>query len=371
MPKKLQTENLSRILSQYHPPEINLPPELRKRFNIALRTHLDHVSKQRLNQLARTELKMQISRAKKKPSVAESKMARAFSAFAQKRSVPTFPFPTLLPLFECKPDLNLLPELNYVKAPPFSFGYPDPEKTIPAPPEFSGSNQYSVAAFPQDGLLSLGAVGGRLFLDGVFTGMDYPMIHSWLFGDAVVVSAHITQVFQIGADVKNKTSMRVIVDGKIDESDYTKVIYCYPGLPSSIANGLIAVVGWLYLTLSVDVGSAPVTIEKDFMHIVVTSDENDNPVYVRTDYDPCFSGGNALVGSIPINSNTNMAVINVAAYVQCLRAGVNNPGGGFVGIDLRDRNRTRLLSDDLPYGQNTANTNPTPIEIDLIRVQLL
>ena len=77
---------------------------------------------------------------------------------------------------------------------------------------------------------------------------------------------------------------------------------------------------------------------------------------------PRFTPSFDVAASLPIPSGQANIAVEVAVDIYCLRAGVNLPDEGFVGIDLRDE-RTKPIFPMDPYWMT-----PTPLSLNMIEV---
>jgi hypothetical protein len=243
---------------------------------------------------------------------------------------------------------------------PYSSGSPLTEQTVEAqqPYHRPGLVEKTTWSIPYEGKISLGSGAGRL--PGLGTS---PLPDRWLLGDALIVSASITQVADIGIftyeSPRTLTAAANVSTLRLPDSPY-QIIYCWPGLSSGIAMGTIAAVGSIWVSVGVS-GAAPVSSWKDFLYAVFHG-VNDEGSWVadRLDFSPAVE---VDVG-MPIAAGTQFAFVTVTADVICLRVGVDDPAGGFVGIDLRDDQAKHIFDPDPDWMKNT------PLKVDAITVYL-
>ncbi len=252
---------------------------------------------------------------------------------------------------------------------PYTAGYPLEEQTIAAPQDAAPNAVVSKTAWamPGDGKLSLGAGGGRIWVEGQPIYPPWPMPDRWIFGDAIDVSAGIFQLANIGRFTGSAKTLsvgaRVSTWKPLDPWDWPSCVYCWPGLNSSFGQGTVAVVASIWMTVAASLTTATVTKSANLLYSVIHSIDDSNNAIV--DEDHFYPSGVEVNASLAVPAGTQLASVSVEASVICLRTGVDDPGGGFTGIDFRDDQAQPIFKPDLPIMQNT------PLSVDEIAVHLV
>jgi hypothetical protein len=249
----------------------------------------------------------------------------------------------------------LAPTLSFT--PPYVSGSPLNEQTLDSPLSHSpgkGLVMKTAWSIPYEGKLSLAAGGGQLFIDDFAYYQATPLPDRWTFGDALTVSASIIQDADISAFTSKARALTARANVRtwrpMGSGDWGHIIYCWPGLSSAFGRGMIAVVGAVWVSLVTSGSQVPVSAWKDFLYGVIhTVDDEGFWMVDQGDFRPALE----VDVSVPVAAGTEYAFVTVTAEVNCLRAGVDDPGGGYVGIDLRDDQAKAVFDPDAPGTMNT------------------
>ncbi len=201
----------------------------------------------------------------------------------------------------------------------------------------------SSLALPAEGILSLGVGNGN------FLGSIYPSRDGWLFGDANSATA---ELFYIAVNPKgscpNLTSAQVTIDVSIQNPILGGHALLLPGGANSTGHGLVGLFGKMYLTLhgAKSLGG-PRTSSKTFLL-------SWTPGSGVGEWEPNFS----LSETIGLGPGAGLIAISIAVKLQAFRAGVDDPSGGFSGIDC--------LIDTIPTASVVPFRGPGPIKIQTI-----
>jgi hypothetical protein len=256
-------------------------------------------------------------------------------------------------------------------AAPYTAGYPATEATTSLPPgggATPGDVSRTAWAIPQDGTLSLGAGGGLVWWDGESFPPARPMPDRWFFGDAIFVSAGIEQFadiyqFTLTGPKTLSVGAQVSTWKAIAAQDWFRLIYCFPGQNSSAGRGMVAVIGSATLTVTARKGSFAVDASTwmNFLYGVVHStDDNGSWTVDQGDFAPSFEVDTALA----IPAGTQSAWIDLNVEFLCLRIGVDDPGGGFVGVDFREDRAKPIFNPD-PYWMRNSS-----LSVDLMAAHI-
>jgi len=214
-------------------------------------------------------------------------------------------------------------------------------------------------AFPEEGRLSVGAANGKLNAFGL---IEYPASGSWLFGDYNSAEAGIflPVSFPQGALARPET-IEVSVCAGSDSRYLANVAVFNPGLEGSTGDGLVAVLGKMYLTVygnTVFHGFASRTEKVTFVR-AWRSHSGDSGKVGTTIYEKDFSVSTTL----SLKAGESNVFVVIAAKVWALRVGTKDEPFSFVAVNFTDDGASQLYpSNDGPPG--------TPIQIREINVAL-
>lgn len=296
---------------------------------------LDELVTREFNVYAEQALKASMNLAKlARDAGADSPLQRSMEAMAHDRPLAaampqhsTPPCPAA-PRIASLPGGLCLPPM--VETPPYTTGGPYPAGTEVAGPPATGSSSVfrtsSSLANPDKGSLSVGVANGNL--GGLGT---YPSSGGWLFGDANMVGANILHVVSVpGGPYAVPACVQVTVDIQVGRSIAPAPYILVPGGPGSTGNGLVGLFGKAYLEVYAanPIGPAPRKISHEFL----LTWRSRWGGFGGAVFPITFSLSEAL----GFGPGAPWVAVNIAVRLMAFRAGVNDPAGGFSGIDLRD-----------------------------------
>src|SRR5207302_505330 len=155
------------------------------------------------------------------------------------------------------------------------------------------------------------------FIDGAEFSPTLPMPERWPFGDMVSARASVFELVAPGP-IFIGARLNASAHIQIDTADIERFIECFPGLPDSLGEGLIALVGTAYLTLG-SAGVRPSVTSTNFLYVVANQPEETVYNFTETRY----SNDVLVSGSLNLSDTAEIATINVAVEIMALRAGVD------------------------------------------------
>lgn len=210
--------------------------------------------------------------------------------------------------------------------PPYTAGNPNPEDA--GPPATGPSSVFRTSsnlAVAETGILSVGAANGNL--GGLGT---YPSSADWLFGDANLAGAsvlHIVPVF--GGPYTVPVFVHLSVDVQAGQATQPFPYALIPGGPGSTGNGLVGLLGTMYLELY---GANPLTeVPSRASRVFLRAWRSRSGTPEATTFPLSFPMSEYLA----LGPGAGWVAANIAVRVMAFRAGVGDPAGGFSGIDLR------------------------------------
>jgi hypothetical protein len=249
---------LEALLAEYRPSAAEVTESQRDAFSVAHAELLAPIREQRLKQLS-SDLAIEADRIRELRENETDWAAVEHAAAARREMASGLPdsmrlAPTSSP-GAVRVELPSMVVPTILAAAPYSFGHPSPEFKIAAPQPFGdkGYSSYSAAAFPDEGRLSLGALGGTLWVGGgPAPGFpEYRMPRGLFAAEHVSPSASITQitdVSQFATAGPFTLQVRVDVAVPLAAEDRSRAFYCFPAFS---ANGEVNIVADLYLTVAV------------------------------------------------------------------------------------------------------------------------
>lgn len=208
--------------------------------------------------------------------------------------------------------------------PPYFFGNPLTE-SFGSGTAIPGFKTRSELAIPTEGALSVGAANGRITDDNI-----YPSRDSWLFGDANSADANIWHFVSPEVPLTMATRLEVTVDVAIGETTLINPVGLLSGSPDSFGSGLVGVLGVIYLSVFAKDSMRSSANRKRFLlrwqSELGNSDSGGSSGYLRS-----FS----ISQTLNLKPGETFILVIVGARLLAFRAGVNDPAGGFSGVDLR------------------------------------
>lgn len=215
-------------------------------------------------------------------------------------------------------------------------------------------------AYPDEGLLSVGAANGNL---GTISGIiEYAPSSSWKFGDENSAEASIfIPVNFPGGPLTAPETIEVSVSAGIDSVFPGSAILFNPGPEDSAGDGLVAVLGKLYLTVygnTVFNGFACRTAQIKFLQ-AWKSNSGSSGMVGTTIYQNDFSVSTAL----SLRAGQSNVLVAVSVNVWALRAGTEDEPFSFAAVNFSREGAGPL------FPLNKALSGP-PVEIREIGVTL-
>lgn len=217
----------------------------------------------------------------------------------------------------------------------------------------------SARAFPNEGRFSIGAANGKLSAFGI---IEYPGPDSWLFGDSNSATAGIFHIvnFPQGPITKPET-IEVNVNACVDSLYPPGPILFSPGPEGSPGNGLVAVLGKLFLTVygnTVLNGFTSRTSQVTFLR-AWESDSGDSGKAGTTIYEKDFNVSTTL----SLKAGESNVFVLITVKIWALRAGTRDEPFSYVAVNFTDKGASQL------YPSNFGPPG-TPIQIPEIRVAI-
>lgn len=172
------------------------------------------------------------------------------------------------------------------------------------------------------GELSLGAANGRVTDD-----YRYPSTGNWLFGDANAADANIWEFY---FPPSRPIRMEVTAEINIGDTPLIDPVGFVAGAPESLGDGLVGTYATAYLSILSPERSRTVSQRFLFRWKARSrdSDQTGSSEFLRS-----FSLSTAL----NLSGESQGILVIFGARVLAFRAGIDDPKGGFSGIDLRSR----------------------------------
>lgn len=213
--------------------------------------------------------------------------------------------------------------------PDSTFGGPSPEQ-VGADVEGLGLGYKtrSMLAIPAEGVLSVGVANGRH--GNLWT---YPSADRWRYGDANSAGANILYIVDVPySPFPVYTRMEVAIDVTIGDGSPYAPIGLIRGFEDSIGYGVVGVMGIIHLTL---VGSmsdgGPRKDRKKFLCEWGSASTGGSDSAGTSVYENNFS----LSATLGMKPGATWSAVTVAVNLLAFRAGVDDPSGGWSGVDLR------------------------------------
>lgn len=235
----------------------------------------------------------------------------------------------------------------------YTMGSPFPEYTLSFadPVRHASGVVVEALASPKDGLISLAFTGGNFFVGNNALYGTSPMPERWIFGDAVSSQASLYQANSV-APARNGTyvvtgNLSNPCRGAINNSQETlfNILQLLPGLINSPANGFVGATGVFTLTVS--------SVDDNWQIIASASQQ---VIFLEAAFNRNVPGSGQysmsnLLGlswlfntSAPVSLSVNLSAskkdiaLIVEANVRVIgaRAGVNDPGAGFVSASFQN-----------------------------------
>jgi len=261
---------------------------------------------------------------------ADSPLAQSMEALA--RGSPILPVQPSDPAAPCRTSLQMhvlpggLCRPPVVEGPPYTIGGPIPEQVgPPATGPSSVFRTFSSLAVPAVGKLSVGVANGNLGALGT-----YPSSDGWLFGEANIAGANILHVASVsGGPYTVPACVHVSVNVQAGHPTMPFPYALIEGGSGSTGNGLVGIFGKMYLELY---GANPIgEVPRRTSHVFVLAWKSRSGIPVSTVFPLNFS----MSETLGLRPGSNWVAANIAVRLMAFRAGVDDPAGGFSGIDLR------------------------------------
>jgi hypothetical protein len=279
------------------------------------------------------------------PSLAFLKQS---SPATREPQAPRFKFPNYFPNY---PTIVYL----YNQVGNYTMGSPFPEYTVPFSDPVSGTSSIVVQALasPKDGLISLAFNGGNFFAGSGYLYATYPMPERWIGGDAVSSQASLYQAYRLPKLVARSGTYVVNGNlsnpcrGAIDNSQETLFndLQLLPGLINSPGSGLVAASGVFTLTVTTidenwqiiaSISNDVVFLEAAFNRIVPGSGQYSMRNLLGVNWLFNTSSPVSLVVNLSASKQDVALIVEANVRVVGLRAGVNDPGAGFVSSSFQN-----------------------------------
>jgi hypothetical protein len=318
--------SIEEILSSKASPELQLAPTEAKTIVETQKTLIDGQMKSDIDELVTKVLKprLEILEVVQKAGK-DSALARAEQIISARALVPA------LPEFRAQgislPPPPPISSLMLCVSPPYIIGSPNPEVA-----DCIDQNRlYAAISGLSDrtrGILSVGARVGST-LPGAFDA-NLCARDSFFAFEANIARANLTHVVNFPAPLTQGGIMSVTIDIAMGDSavieDSFRVL---EGSTSSTGNGLVGVLGSIYLTLYGLAQQSPRVKSQTFL-LALTSQVHslDSTMFLRFPF--------SISESLIMQAGARNIGISVDARITAFRAGSNDPGAGFAGVDLRD-----------------------------------
>jgi hypothetical protein len=237
----------------------------------------------------------------------------------------------------------------------YTMGSPFPEYTLSFSDPVRGTTGAVVEALasPADGLISLAFCGGNFFLGANYLYGTAPMPERWLGGDAVSSQASLYQANMLPKFTARSGTYVVTGNlsnpcrGAIDNSQETLFndLQLLPGLITSPANGFVGATGSFGLTATTvdedwqiiaSASSRAVFLEAAFNRIVPGSGQYSMSNLLSVSW--LFNSSAPLSLSVGLGASKRdfSLIVEAEVHVMGERAGVDDPGAGFVSASFQN-----------------------------------